>query len=142
MKITSLLFLGIIGIMEIGFSQSNFDFTPIENQINKEISNGTIPSISIAIAKDGKIIFEKAFGWADINANIKATINTSYQLASASKPMTATGLMVLNHKNIVDIDSSANSYMDPLKFQIYEGKVSDVKLRKSFKSYFRFRYLL
>lgn len=129
MKITLLLFLGVIGITEIGFSQSNFDFGPIENQINKEISNGAIPSISIAIAKDGKIIYEKAFGWSDIKANIKATINTSYQLASASKPMTATGVMVLNNNKKVDIDSSANIYMNPLKFKAYEGNVTDVKLR-------------
>jgi CubicO group peptidase (beta-lactamase class C family) len=125
----TILFFTLVGICLTTFSQTKNDFQGIEQRIQKEIDKGTIPSITIAVAKDGKIIYEKAFGWSDIKAKVKATINTSYQLASASKPMTATGLMVLNHKKIIDIDSSASIYMNPLKFKAYEGKASDVKLR-------------
>lgn len=128
MRIKLLLYLGTILITKIGFSQSNYDFRQLEEQINKEISNGTIPSISIAVAKDGKIIYEKSFGWADVESKVKATVFTSYQLASGSKPITATGLMVLNHKKIIDIDSSAEKYMLPLKFNTYEGKSSEVNV--------------
>jgi len=125
----SILLLTILSLSTTVFSQSKNAFQEIEQKIQSEIDKGTIPSITIAVAKDGKVIYEKAFGWADVEAKIKSTINTSYQLASASKPMTATGLMVLNHKKIIDIDSSAISYMKPLSFKVYEGKASDIKLR-------------
>jgi len=94
----SILLLTLLSLSPTVFSQSKNAFQEIEQKIQSEIDKGTIPSITIAVAKDGKVIYEKAFGWADIEAKNKSTINTSYQLASASKPMTATGLMVLNHK--------------------------------------------
>ncbi|MEO9070111.1 MAG: serine hydrolase domain-containing protein [Ginsengibacter sp.] len=128
MKI-SVLLIALVFAVIFGFSQTPYDFTKVENHINDGIKNGAIPSICIAVTKDGKIIYEKSFGWADKNAGIKATTRTSYQIASASKPMTATGLMVLNHKKIIDIDSPANNYMSPLKFKVYEGNSADVTLK-------------
>ena len=50
--------------------------------------------MSVAVAKDGEIIWEEAFGWADREKRIPATEHTMYSLASISKPITATGLMV------------------------------------------------
>jgi len=98
---------------------SKFDFSLVEQEIQQALDSAIIPSIVVAVAKDGKIIYEKAFGFSDIENKIKATTSTSYQLASVSKSLTATGVMVLNHKNIVDIDSSAEKYMLPYKFNAY-----------------------
>ncbi|MDP3311789.1 serine hydrolase [Lutibacter sp.] len=128
MKKLTLLILLIFQIFKVGFSQSNFDFSDFENQINKEIDNRTIPSISVAIAKDGVIIYEKAFGLADLENKVMATISTSYQLASASKPMTATGIMILCHKKVIDLYSSVEKYISPLKFKVFEGVSSEVKV--------------
>lgn len=124
-----IFFITVLSLSLTGSSQTGNGFLEIEQRIQKEIGKGAIPSIAVAVAKDGRMVYEKAFGWANIEAKVKATINTSYQLASVSKPMTATGLMVLHHKKIVDIDSPAEGYMNPLKFKTYEGKASDIKLR-------------
>lgn len=128
MKKLTFVILLVVQIFNTGFSHSNYDFSDFENQINNEIENKTIPSISVAIAKDGMIIYEKAFGLADIENKIKATISTSYQLASASKPMTATGIMMLCHKNIIDLDSPVEKYISPLKFKVFDGISSEVKV--------------
>ena len=53
------------------------------------------PSLAVAVAVDGKVIWEEAFGWADRENQVPATIHTMYSLASISKPITATGLMTL-----------------------------------------------
>jgi CubicO group peptidase (beta-lactamase class C family) len=113
----------------IAAAQNAKDFAAIERKIQTAIDKKIIPSIVVAVAKDGKIVYEKAFGWADAEAKIRATVNTSYQLASVSKPMTATGLMVLHHRKKVNFDSAAEDYMQPLKFKAYEGRAADVKLR-------------
>jgi len=59
------------------------------------IQNANVPSISVAVAQHGKILWEESFGWADRERLIKATPDTMYSIASTSKPLTATGLMVL-----------------------------------------------
>lgn len=122
------LFIAGILIFISGFSQVDYDFSEIEKQINKEIADKKIPSIAVAIAKDGKIIYEKAFGFADIENRKVATTATSYQLASASKPFTATGIMLLQHKQKINIEKSADLYMYPLKFKSIKGNSADVRV--------------
>jgi CubicO group peptidase (beta-lactamase class C family) len=54
-----------------------------------------VPSVAVAVARDGRIVWEEGFGWADRERRIPATPHTTYSIASVSKPFTATGLMVL-----------------------------------------------
>jgi serine beta-lactamase-like protein LACTB, mitochondrial len=48
-----------------------------------------VPGISVAVAKNGKIIYMKGFGWKNVEKKIKASEITRYRLASVSKPITA-----------------------------------------------------
>jgi CubicO group peptidase (beta-lactamase class C family) len=129
MKIVNLLFVTVILFFTRVQSQQLSIFEPIEKETDQEIAKGTIPSLVVAVARDGKIIFEKAFGLADIRDSVKTAVNTSYQLASTSKTLTATGVMVLNRKGKVNVDSSAEKYIKPLRFKAYEGKGADVTLK-------------
>ena len=37
----------------------------IKQKVVADVENGIIPSVSIAVAKDGEVIWQEAFGWAD-----------------------------------------------------------------------------
>ncbi len=104
------------------------DFNSLEKEIQKTIGSKKIPSVVIAVAKNDKILYENAFGYSDIENNIKATITTSYQLASVSKTFTATGIMILNRQKKIDINSPATKYMSSIKFNEIDGLSSDVKI--------------
>ena len=54
-----------------------------------------IPGLSIAIAKGGNIVWDKHFGYANVNENTLVDKNTMFILSSASKTVTATALMHL-----------------------------------------------
>jgi CubicO group peptidase (beta-lactamase class C family) len=110
-------------------AQNARDYAAVERKMRAAVDKKIVPSVVVAVARDGKIVYERAFGWADAEKKIRATVRTSYQLASVSKPMTATGLMVLHHKRLIDIDRDAEDYMQPLKFRAYEGRAANVKLR-------------
>ncbi len=86
------------------------DFKAVELQILLQIENGKIPSAAFSIAKNGKIVYENAFGWADREQKIASTVGTPYPLASASKPIVATAMMMLHQRGIVDIQSPASHY--------------------------------
>jgi len=117
-------------LVQCVYSQNTleFDFSPVEKEIQKAIDSKEIPSIVVAVAKNGNIIYEKAFGYADIGNQLKATTSTPYQLASVSKAFTATGIMLLNHQQKIDIMLPAEKYISPLKFKVIEGNASDVKV--------------
>ena len=69
-------------------------FEPVRVRIAQALVEHNIPSISVAVARDGKILWEQGFGWADRENRIPASEHTMYSIASVSKPITATGLMV------------------------------------------------
>lgn len=117
--------------------QKSHDFSGVEEKIKQAIEKKEIPSMVVAISKDWQIIYEGAFGYADIEGTVPATVNTAYRLASVSKPITATGLMVLHQKGMVKIDEPAEQYAQPLKFRSFEGNASDVTLPQ-FRTQFLF----
>jgi CubicO group peptidase (beta-lactamase class C family) len=54
-----------------------------------------IPGLQIAIARQGKLIFNEPFGFADQASQKKVTRNSLFRIASVSKPITATAIFSL-----------------------------------------------
>ena len=59
-------------------------------QLRREIG---YPSVSVAVAVAGKVVWLEAQGYADLAAKRRATIATSYAIGSVSKSLTAASLM-------------------------------------------------
>lgn len=91
---------------------SRYDFRSLEKIVQSEIESGAIPSAALAVAKDGVIVYENAFGWADKERRAPVNVSTPYPLASVTKPMVATALMVLQERGRVDLDAPALLYAD------------------------------
>ncbi len=70
-------------------------FDRVRDLIRKELAERDVPSVAVAVARNGKILWEEGFGWADRENRVPATERTMYSLASISKPFTATALMAL-----------------------------------------------
>lgn len=89
-----------------------------------------VPSVSVAVAQGGKIVWEEAFGWADREKMIPATPHTMYSLASISKPITATALMTLVEEGKVDLDRPANDYLGAGRITGLAGDASSATVRR------------
>ncbi|MBS9463000.1 beta-lactamase family protein [Flagellimonas sp. 389] len=76
----------------------------------KELNNSGTPSLQIAIGYKDSIIYEKAFGLADIENNVLATTETKYRTASISKWWTATAAMILVDQGKLDLDKPIQNY--------------------------------
>lgn len=83
-------------------------FEPVRATIRTLMDSGGIPAVAVAVAKDGRILWEEGFGWADRERMVRATEHTMFSLASISKPITATGLMRLVERGRVRLDAPAN----------------------------------
>src|SRR5438270_8410395 len=62
--------------------------------IEREIKAKNIPSLSIAIVDDQRVVFSASVGYADVAKKVPATPNTPYRVGSVSKPFTALLLMI------------------------------------------------
>lgn len=87
----------------------------VRAKIERLMVEQSVPSIAVAVARDGEIIWEQGFGCADRENRVPATEHTMFSLASISKPVTATGLMVLVSKGKLDLDASVNEVLGDAK---------------------------
>ncbi|MBL0714461.1 MAG: beta-lactamase family protein [Desulfosarcina sp.] len=96
-------------------------FSVVREHIEQLVAAGEVPSMAVAVARDGEIIWEEGFGLADRSKNIPATEHTRYALASISKPLAATGLMILVEQGRVDLNRPINDYLGEARLQARVG---------------------
>jgi CubicO group peptidase (beta-lactamase class C family) len=105
-------------------------FAKVRAMILETLENSGVPSISIAAAENGKIVWEESFGYADKEKKIKATPNSLYALASISKAFTGTALMVLADRKLLDLDKPVNDYLGEAKLTAHVGSADQATLRR------------
>jgi len=69
-----------------------------------------LPAVSVAVALNGKVIFKKAYGFADLENNVPATPESLFRTASVAKPMTAVGALELAEQGKLDLDVPIQKY--------------------------------
>ncbi|MCC6586883.1 MAG: beta-lactamase family protein [Bryobacterales bacterium] len=106
------------------------EFDALRSRIRAELVRLNVASVSVALARDGKIVWEEGFGWADREKRIAATEHTLYSLASISKPMTATGLMVLADRGLVRLDAPMDEYLGAAKLRARTGSAREATVRR------------
>ena len=67
----------------------------LNNVVEGFMNANGLPSISLAIVKDEKLVYAKAFGMADIEASEQATTSHRYRVASLSKALTGAAVSKL-----------------------------------------------
>ena len=63
-----------------------------------------IKGASLAIMKDGKLIYSKGYGYADEENEVKTDVNHIFRIASVSKLITAAGIMKLVENGTLSLD--------------------------------------
>jgi CubicO group peptidase (beta-lactamase class C family) len=125
-----LAFIAFDGFARALLGQSSDQFASLRAAMHRLVDTMGSPSVAVAVAKDGRIVWEDAIGWANRERRIPATANTIYPLASISKPITATGLMVLVERGQVDLDRPINTYLATTKITGLGGDASESTVRR------------
>jgi len=121
--ISGLLVLSAVSLATAG--EDRFD--PIRKSVLEKMKKEGLPSMAAAVAQDGKIIWEEAWGLANVEKKIPATPQTMYSLASTTKPITATAVMILVERGLVDLDKSANLYLGDGKLTGHDPESATVR---------------
>src|SRR5262245_53748925 len=79
------------------------EFARVRASIQKAVDDGLTPSIAVGLIENGALVWSEGFGLANRERKTPATPDTIYWLASVSKPLTATGLMQLVERGLVDL---------------------------------------
>ncbi len=82
----------------------------VREAVLAEMSRLGIPGLSLAVVEDGALVYEEAFGFADVENSVRARPETVYRLASVSKPMTAVAALRLAERGLLDLDAPVWRY--------------------------------
>ena len=105
-------------------------FSDIRELIKQKLVEKNVPSITVAVAKGRVTVWEEGFGWADKENKVPADEHTLYSLASITKPITATGLMILKEQGKLELDKPVNDYLGEQKLKAWVGDQKDVTVRR------------
>lgn len=83
----------------------------VDDYLHAIIEKNQVPGAAVAIVRDGKIERLSAYGLADLESEAKAGVETSFQIASATKVFTGTLVMILVQEGKLDLDAPVSKYL-------------------------------
>jgi CubicO group peptidase (beta-lactamase class C family) len=75
---------------------------------------GPAPGCAAAVSLNGEVVFEKAFGLADLEHDVPNTTQTIFESGSVAKQFTATALVLLQQEGKLSLDDSVRKYIPEL----------------------------
>lgn len=96
----------------------------IDAIVAKSLAESPVPSVSIAIVKDGKLAFAKAYGDARLAPQMAATPAMRYKIASNSKQFAATAILLLAQEHKLSLDDRVSRFFPKLT------RANDISVRQ------------
>ena len=93
----------------------NLILSKLPSIIEAEMEENEFPSLSIAIVHDQDIVFNQAFGYADLDDKRSATTGTIYRIGSVTKVFTALMLVQMYDNGFVSLDTPVKKYLPEYK---------------------------
>jgi CubicO group peptidase (beta-lactamase class C family) len=94
---------------DVGMSTERL--SKIDAMISEEVTKGNIPGAVALIARNGKIVFHKAYGMANNEAKISMEKDGVFRIASQTKAITSTAVMMLWEEGKFQLDDNISKYI-------------------------------
>lgn len=108
-----------------GFPQARADAN-YEAQIDKLFSayNAKTPGVAVAVIKNGKVVFQKGYGAANLELAVPMTPKTVLNIGSVSKQFTAFAIYLLEKQGKLSLEDDVRKYVAELPLY---GKTVKIK---------------
>ncbi len=97
----------------VGVSQERLD--RIDAMCKESVKDGDVPGIVALVARNGKIVLHKAYGMADNESGRKMKKDDIFRIASQSKAITSTAVMMLWEEGKFRLDDPVSKYIPEFK---------------------------
>lgn len=91
-----------------------------------------IPGGALAVSKSGRLVYDRGFGFADVEAETRVESGALFRIASISKPVTAVAILQIVERGELALDDRVTSILDVAQFdgsQPSDARWSDVTIR-------------
>ncbi|PLK45522.1 serine hydrolase [Emticicia sp. TH156] len=129
---------------EVGFSTEKLK--KLDAHFQELVDKGITPNAVMLVARKGKIVHEKAFGFSNLETKTPLKKDDIFRIASQSKLITTIGLMMLFEEGRFFLDEPVSKYIPSFKntsvLVSYEEKDRSKYITRPAKSAITIRHLL
>src|SRR5579871_1070631 len=105
----------------------------LDASLRGAIERKDVPGVVVLVTDKKGVIYEGAFGVADVATGRPVTKDSMFRIASMTKPVTSLALMQLVEQGKIGLDDPAEKYLPELKnpqvVESFDAKTGDYKLR-------------
>jgi CubicO group peptidase (beta-lactamase class C family) len=98
--------------------------------IDQALSSGRIVGAVSLIARDGKVVYQRAAGLADREAGRSMQLDTLFRLASLTKPIVSTAAMVLIERGQLALDDLVTRWLPDFRPALPNGERPPITVRQ------------
>jgi CubicO group peptidase (beta-lactamase class C family) len=108
----------------------NVDFeTRVDQTIQSAIDRNTIVGAVTVVARDGKIVYRKAAGWFDREAEQPMFPEAIFRLASVTKPLVAATALAMVDRGLLGLDNAVSDHLPWFKPRLPDGTQPKITIR-------------
>lgn len=122
MRLAALCAAALLSTGALASPLSPAQISAIDSAAEKALKTTGVPAASIAIVRDGQIVYTHAYGTQ--RAGVPARTDARYKIASISKQFTAAALLLLAEDGKLSLDDPVSKYLPNLT------RANEVKLRQ------------
>jgi methyl acetate hydrolase len=136
-EIISIIGVTMAALTATADAQTSPASTAIDASLRGAVERKEIPGV-VALVTDKKgVLYESAFGVADVGTGRPLKTDALFRIASMTKPVTSVALMQLVEQGKIALDDPAEKYLPELKnpqvVESFDAKTGDYKLRPASK---------
>ncbi|WP_430611757.1 serine hydrolase domain-containing protein [Flavobacterium sp. JP2137] len=94
-----------------GFAQNAKLEKSIDDLSARLVSSQEVAGINILVLKDGEVLYDKAFGYADVETKQPLQSNNIFRIASQTKAITSVAVMMLWEQGKILLDDPISKYI-------------------------------
>jgi CubicO group peptidase (beta-lactamase class C family) len=102
----------LLGLLGLFGAASGARADAVDDTVHAEMRDQHIPGLSLAVVRGGKVVKARGYGLASVELNAPATADTVYRLASVSKPIVATAVLLLARDGKLGLDDKIGRYLE------------------------------
>ena len=87
-----------------------YNTTPVDSLLQSFVDQKKVPCVAAFVAKGGKVVYHKAFGWKDLEKKVPASVDDYYILFSQTKAVVTAAFMTLVDKGLVKVDDPVSKF--------------------------------
>jgi CubicO group peptidase (beta-lactamase class C family) len=77
---------------------------PFDELMTSFLAEHKVPGAALAVTRNGRLVYARGFGFADVNAKEPVQPNSLFRIASVSKPITAVAILQLVEKKRLSLE--------------------------------------